>query len=84
MILETNALKLNPNTPGMLLIAASTVGFFYVYLCLRDGVVLNRGIVIDREKRPRLYWLVIFLYVLFSFAILVMGIDTMGSGRPAA
>jgi hypothetical protein len=84
MILGTNELKLSPNMPGMLLLAASTVGFFYVYLCLRDGVVLNRVIVISREKRPRLYWLLIFLYVLFSFAILAMGIDTMGSGLPAA
>ena len=77
-------MKLSENMPGMLLIAASTAGFLYVYLCLRDGVVLNRGIVIDRQKRPRLYWVLILFYVLFSLAILLMGIDTIGSGRPAA
>lgn len=77
-------MKLSVDMPGMLLIAASTVGFFYVYLCLRDGVVLNRGIVIDRHRKPRLYWLLILLYVLFSFAILLMGIDIIGSWRPAA
>jgi hypothetical protein len=68
----------------MLLIAASTAGFYYVHLCLRDGVVLNRGIVIDRHGRPRLYWLLILLYVLFSLTILLMGIDTIGSWRPVA
>ena len=77
-------MKLSQNMPGMLLIAASTIGFFYVYLCVRDGVVLNRGFVINRQNKPRLYWLLIVLYGLFSLAILVMGIDTMGSGRVAA
>jgi hypothetical protein len=77
-------MKLSANMPGMLLIAASIAGFFYVYLCLRDGVVLNRGIVVGRQKRPRLYWLLILLFVLFSFAILLMGIDRIGSGRRAA
>jgi hypothetical protein len=77
-------MKLSANVPGMLLIAASMAGFFYVYLCLRDGVVLNRGIVIERQKRPRLYWLLILLCVLLSLAILLMGVDTIGPGRRAA
>ena len=77
-------MKLSADMPALLLIAASTVGFFYVYLCLRDGVALNRGSVIDRRERPRLYWLLILLYVLLSLAILLMGISTIGSVRPAA
>jgi len=71
------------NLPGVLLIAAAIIGFFYVYLCLRDGVVLNRGMLIDRRKQPRLYWLLVFLFVIFSIAVLFMGIDTIGSVRRA-
>jgi hypothetical protein len=81
---DSDEMKLSANMPGMLLIAASMIGFFYVYLCLRDGVVLNRGIVINRQTRARLYWLLIVLYVLFSLATLLMGFDTLGSEVVAA
>lgn len=82
--MDIDEMKLSPNVPGMHLVAASTVSLFFAYLCLRDGVALNRGFVIEREKAPLLYWLFILLYLFFTLGILWMGIDTMGSGRLAA
>jgi hypothetical protein len=77
-------MSLQPNLPGMLLIAASTFGLLFIYLCLRDGVVLNRGFSVERRTKPRLYWLIIVFYLLFSLAILWMGLDTMGVAANAA
>jgi hypothetical protein len=77
-------MKLSPYAPGILLLAAAIVGFLFVYLCLRNGVALNRGYVIERETRPLLYWLLILLYLLFALAVLWMAIDTMRSGVVAA
>jgi hypothetical protein len=76
-------MRLSAELPGLLLIGTATIGFFYVYLCLRDGVVLNRGMPVDRRKQPRLYWLLMMLLVILSIAVLLMGIDTFGAGRRA-
>lgn len=58
-----------------LLIAASTVILFLVYLCLRDGVVPNQGWKVERATRPLLYWLLIALFVFVSGVLMWGGIS---------
>jgi hypothetical protein len=59
-------MNLHGHLPGILLLGASLAGLFFTVLCLRDGIVLNRGFIVDRARKPRLYWLFIALYLAFS------------------
>jgi len=67
-------------TRATLLIVGSAVVLFLVYLCLRDGVVPNRGWKVERATRPLLYWFLITLFVLLS-GVLFWGGVSLGTSK---
>jgi hypothetical protein len=62
----TISLQQNAMARAALLIVGSIVVLFLVYRCLRDGVVVSRGLRVERATSPLLYWLLIVLFVLLS------------------
>lgn len=71
----TNSLQPGGTASATLLIVGSAMVLFLVYLCLRDGVVPNRGWKVERASRPLLYWLLITLFVLLSATLLWGGVS---------
>jgi hypothetical protein len=60
---------------GLIFIAAALVAAGYTALCLRDGVMLQRGYEIERHRRPVLYWVLIALYIALAVGLLTAGVS---------
>ena len=69
-----------PPTPstrltGLTFIAAALVAGFFTYLCLRDGAVPSHGFVLERAKRPILYWLLVGFYMSLTVGLAAFGVS---------
>jgi hypothetical protein len=71
----TSSLQQDGAASATLLFVGSAVVLSLVYLCLRDGVVPNRGWKVERATRPLLYWLLIALFVLLSAVLFWAGVS---------
>jgi hypothetical protein len=60
---------------GFAFSAAGLVAGAYTALCLRDGVLLQRGYRIERRRQPVLYWVLVGLSILLMTGLLTAGVS---------